>query len=104
MFSLLQQTAPVVVEHSETVVSTETAQVAAHGADAAHVATAADAEIAARSAESEKRIGEIRATAVEDARAVARDVTESLVQNFGGSVDQNLINDAVDQRLKGALQ
>lgn len=213
MFSLLQQTAPVVVEESETVIHTETAQAAAHGADAAQAAADAahgaassagmpqldvstfgnqifwllvvlaviywvlsrvalpriggvisdrqgaitgdlmaaeefkqkakdaeaaydkaladaraeankiiaankaeiqkeldaaiahaDAEIAARAAESEKRIGEIRASAVEDARNVARDVTEALVQNFGGSVDQKLINEAVDTRLKGALQ
>lgn len=64
----------------------------------------ADAEIAARSVESEKRIGEIRASSIEDARNVARDVTEALVQNFGGNVDQALVNAAVDQRLKGALQ
>ena len=64
----------------------------------------ADSEIAARAAESEKRIGEIRASAVEDARSVAREVTAALVQNFGGSADQKLVNDAVDQRLKGALQ
>ena len=64
----------------------------------------ADSEIAARAAESEKRIGEIRASAVEDARAVAREVTAALVENFGGSADQNMVNDAVDQRLKGALQ
>ena len=64
----------------------------------------ADAEIAARAGESEKRIGEIRASAVEDARSVARDVTAALVENFGGSADQKLVNEAVDQRLKGALQ
>ena len=64
----------------------------------------ADAEIAARSAESEKRIGEIRASAVEDARSVARDVTETLVQTFGGQADPALVNQAVDQRLKGGLQ
>jgi F-type H+-transporting ATPase subunit b len=64
----------------------------------------ADSEIAARAAESEKRIGEIRASAVEDARSVARDVTAALVENFGGSADQKLVNEAVDQRLKGALQ
>lgn len=212
MFSLLQQTAPVVVEHSETVVHTETAETAAHGADVAHAAADvahgassagmpqldistfgnqifwllvvlgviywvlsrvalpriggvisdrqgaitgdlmaaeefkrkareaeaaydkaladaraeankivatnkaeiqkelnvaiahADAEIAARTAESEKRISEIRASAVEDARSVARDVTGTLVETFGGNADQNLISEAVDQRLKGALQ
>ena len=64
----------------------------------------ADAEIGARATESERRIGEIRASAVEDARSVARDVTATLVETFGGSADQNLVNDAVDQRLKGALQ
>ncbi len=64
----------------------------------------ADAEISARAAESEKRIGEIRASAVEDARAVARDVTATLVETFGGAADQNLVNEAVDQRLKGAVQ
>ncbi|MCV2446486.1 F0F1 ATP synthase subunit B' [Paracoccus sp. DMF] len=64
----------------------------------------ADAEIGARSAESEKRIGEIRASAVEDARSVAREVTAALVENFGGAADQNLVGEAVDQRLKGALQ
>ena len=64
----------------------------------------ADAEIGARSAESEKRIGEIRASAIEDARDVAREVTAALVENFGGKVDQGLVDAAVDQRLKGALQ
>ncbi|MFN8680680.1 F0F1 ATP synthase subunit B' [Paracoccus sp. P2] len=64
----------------------------------------ADAEIAARAAESEKRIGEIRASAIEDARNVAREVTAALVENFGGKVDQALVDAAVDQRLKGALQ
>ncbi|GLK63237.1 F0F1 ATP synthase subunit B' [Paracoccus kondratievae] len=64
----------------------------------------ADAEIAARAAESEKRISEIRASAVEDARSVAREVTAALVEHLGGKVDQNLVDTAVDQRLKGALQ
>ena len=63
----------------------------------------ADAEIAARAGESDKRIGEIRASAVEDARTVARDVTATLVESFGGSAAQGLVNDAVDQRLKGAM-
>ncbi|AYF01716.1 F0F1 ATP synthase subunit B' [Paracoccus yeei] len=64
----------------------------------------ADAEIAARATESERRIGQIRASAVEDARTVARDVTEALVQNFGGQADPALVNQVVDQRLKGVLQ
>ncbi len=64
----------------------------------------ADAEIAARASESEKRITEIRASAAEDARSVAREVTAALVENFGGKADQNAVSEAVDQRLKGALQ
>lgn len=64
----------------------------------------ADAEIAARAAESEKRIAEIRASAVDDARTVARDVTAELVRTFGGNPEQSTIDAAVDQRLKGATQ
>ncbi|MDP0928757.1 F0F1 ATP synthase subunit B' [Paracoccus onubensis] len=64
----------------------------------------ADAEIGARAAESEKRIREIRDSAANDAREVARDVTAELVSSFGGSVDQSAIDSAVETRLKGALQ
>ncbi|MDF3605676.1 F0F1 ATP synthase subunit B' [Paracoccus sp. DMF-8] len=64
----------------------------------------ADAEIAARAAESEKRIGEIRASAIDDARSVARDVTAELVSTFGGNVDAALVDQVVDQRLKGSVQ
>lgn len=64
----------------------------------------ADAEIAARSAESEKRIGEIRESAATNAREVARDVTAELVRAFGGNVDEAAVNSAVDARMKGALQ
>lgn len=64
----------------------------------------ADAEIAARSAESEKRIAQIRDSAVADARDVARDVTAALVSNFGGQVDQAAVDQAVDNRIKGGLQ
>ena len=64
----------------------------------------ADAEIAARAVESEKRIGEIRASAIDDARTVAREVTEELVRVFGGKPDPAQINTAVDQRLKGGMQ
>ncbi|MCF3974772.1 F0F1 ATP synthase subunit B' [Paracoccus salsus] len=64
----------------------------------------ADAEIAARTAESEKRIAEIRDSAATDAREVARDVTAELVRSFGGSVDENALDKAVDSRIKGAVQ
>ncbi|GHG28689.1 F0F1 ATP synthase subunit B' [Paracoccus aerius] len=64
----------------------------------------ADAEIAARTAESEKRIREIRDSADANAREVARDVTAELVRSFGGTVDQAAVDQAVDSRMKGALQ
>ncbi|WBU58255.1 F0F1 ATP synthase subunit B' [Paracoccus sediminicola] len=63
----------------------------------------ADAEIAARSAESEKRVGAIRESAATDAREVAREVTAELVRRFGGKVDDAAIDAAVDARLKGAV-
>ncbi|TRW97682.1 F0F1 ATP synthase subunit B' [Paracoccus sp. M683] len=64
----------------------------------------ADAEIAARTVESEKRIGEIRASALADSQSVARDVTAELVRVFGGNADQGQIDGAVDSRLKGVQQ
>ncbi|MDO5530215.1 MAG: F0F1 ATP synthase subunit B' [Paracoccus sp. (in: a-proteobacteria)] len=64
----------------------------------------ADAEIAARTAESETRIREIRASAEEDARSVAQDVTADLVRHFGGRADDAEIASAVDQRMKGSVQ
>ena len=64
----------------------------------------ADAEISARSVESERRIGEIRASAEQDARTVAQDVAAELVRTFGGQPDAGTLNAAVDQRMKGASQ
>ena len=64
----------------------------------------ADAEIAARTAESEGRIRQIRDSADNDAREVARDVTAELVRAFGGTVDQAAVDQAVDSRMRGALQ
>lgn len=64
----------------------------------------ADAEIAARTAESGKRLAEIRDSAASDAREVAREVTAELVRSFGGNVDQGAVDQAVDDRMKGAVQ
>lgn len=64
----------------------------------------ADAEIAARTAESEKRLTEIRDASTTDAREVARDVTAELVRVFGGTVDDTAVDQAVDSRMKGAVQ
>ncbi|MFD1882004.1 F0F1 ATP synthase subunit B' [Paracoccus pacificus] len=55
----------------------------------------ADAEIAARSAESEQRIGEIRAAAATDARTVARDVASEIIRSFGGRADEAAIDRAL---------
>lgn len=64
----------------------------------------ADADIAGRTAESERRIDEIRASSVSDARSVAREVTAEIVQAFGGRADDAAIAAAVDRRLEGVAR
>ncbi|MFN4102305.1 MAG: F0F1 ATP synthase subunit B' [Pararhodobacter sp.] len=61
----------------------------------------ADAEIAARTAESETRINEIRATAAEAVSAVAKDTTAEILAAFGVSADAGSVSSSVDARLKG---
>ena len=61
----------------------------------------ADAEIAAKSAESEKRIGEIRAGAMEAVTEVARDTAKELVIALGGKADAKAVTAAVTAALKG---
>ncbi|MGB3146775.1 MAG: F0F1 ATP synthase subunit B' [Paracoccaceae bacterium] len=61
----------------------------------------ADAEIAARSAESAKHIEEIRAGAVASVSAVAKDTTEALVSALGGKADAKSVTAAVASRMKG---
>lgn len=61
----------------------------------------ADADIASRTAESEKRIGAIRASSAADTRSVARDVTAEVLRKFGGRVDDDAIDKAVDAQLQG---
>jgi F-type H+-transporting ATPase subunit b len=63
--------------------------------------TKADAEIAAKSAESEKAINEIRAGAMESIEAVAKDTAEAIVAALGGNADKDAVNGAVAARLKG---
>lgn len=66
------------------------------------VATAkADAEIAARAAVSERRILEIRASALENVTAVAKDTAQEIVAALGGKADASGVVAAVDARLKG---
>lgn len=61
----------------------------------------ADAEIAAKAAESEKAIGEIRASALENIRTVATDTAGEIVTALGGSADAGAVSDAVATRVKG---
>lgn len=61
----------------------------------------ADAQILAKSAESEKRIAEIRAGAVQAVSEVAHETAGALVAALGGSADDAAIEAAVAARLKG---
>lgn len=70
-------------------------------ADLAKATAAADAEISARAAESEKRIGEIRAGALESVAIVAKDAAAEIVAALGGKADAEAVATAVAARLKG---
>ncbi|MEL6608564.1 MAG: F0F1 ATP synthase subunit B' [Pseudomonadota bacterium] len=61
----------------------------------------ADAEIAARAAESEKAIADIRDSAAQSVRDVAKDVAADIVAAMGGKGDAKAIASAVDAQVKG---
>ena len=61
----------------------------------------ADSEIAAKTEESEKRISEIRASALENVEIVAKDTAEAIVQALGTTAESSQVNAAVDNQLKG---
>jgi len=61
----------------------------------------ADAEIAARTAESEKAIAEIRAGALDSVREVAGDTAAAIVAALGGKKDAKAVTAAVTARMKG---
>lgn len=61
----------------------------------------ADAEIAAKTAESEKAIAEIRAGALDSIKVVATDTAGEIVTALGGGADEAGIADAVQARVKG---
>ena len=61
----------------------------------------ADAEIAAKAAESEKAIAEIREGAMESVKEVAKDTAKELVSALGSSADARSITSAINARLKG---
>ena len=61
----------------------------------------ADAEIAAKSAEGEKAIAEIRAGALESVTEVAKDTAKEIVAAMGGKADARSVTAAVNSRTKG---
>jgi F-type H+-transporting ATPase subunit b len=61
----------------------------------------ADAEIAAKAAESEKAIADIRAGALESVREVANDTAGSVVAALGGDTDAKAVSNAIAERMKG---
>ena len=63
----------------------------------------ADAEIAVKAGESEKRIGEIRDSAAKSVEEVARETAAAVVEALlpGGTTDQAAIDAAIANRLKG---
>lgn len=61
----------------------------------------ADAEIAAKAAESEKAIAEIRAGALESVKTVANDTAAEIVSALGDAADAEAVTAAVDARMKG---
>lgn len=61
----------------------------------------ADAEISAKTAESEARIGEIRAGALANVAEVARDTAQALVEALGSPAAAADVDAAVQSRLKG---
>lgn len=61
----------------------------------------ADAEIAAKAAESEKAIAEIRAGALDSVKVVAKDTAKEIIGALGGKADAKSVTAAVDARMKG---
>ncbi len=61
----------------------------------------ADAEIAAKLAESEKKIAEIRESAMDSVKEVAKDTAKELVAAMGGKADGRTVTSAVNARMKG---
>lgn len=61
----------------------------------------ADVQIAAKAAESEKAIAEIKAGALDSVKGVATDTAEALVAALGGKADAKVIAAAVAERMKG---
>ena len=61
----------------------------------------ADAEIAAKAAESQKAIEAIRAGAMDSVKEVAKDTAKEIVAAMGGKADAKTVTAAVTARMKG---
>jgi len=61
----------------------------------------ADQEIAARTAEGEKALAEMRDGALDAVRDVAKDVAAELVSTMGGKADGRSVSAAINARMKG---
>jgi F-type H+-transporting ATPase subunit b len=61
----------------------------------------AEAQISAKAAEGERAIADIRDQAVVSVTAVAKDTAREIVAAFGGTVEGDTIDAAVDARVKG---
>ena len=72
------------------------------GKDLATLMAKADAEIAAKAAEAEKRIGTIRDSAARSVEAIAREAAADIVESFlPGAADPSALDSAIAGRLKG---
>jgi F-type H+-transporting ATPase subunit b len=70
-------------------------------ADLDRAIATADAQIAAKTAEGEKAIAEIRASALENVTEVAKDTAKEIVAAMGGKADARSVTAAVTARMKG---
>lgn len=61
----------------------------------------ADAQIAVKTAESEKAMAEIQAGAADAVKAVAKDAAKEIVLAMGGKADAKAVTAAVTARMKG---
>ena len=61
----------------------------------------ADAEIAAKAAESEKAIAEIRAGAMESVQEVATATASEIIGALGGKADAKSVKSAITAQMKG---
>ena len=84
--------------HAQDIVNQTKAEIKAELDDAT---AKADAEIAAKAAEGEKKIAEIRANAMESVKDVAKDTAKELVSVMGGKADAKSITAAINARMKG---